>query len=160
MSRGPSKPRPWTPLRFSHRAGKAEIYGNDRYTVTREEEGDFVHLAIHSRTRAAVGAHDWRHFQRIKNELAGPEREGVELFPAESRLVDTANEYHVFVFPEGFRFPFGFSDRAVADPDAIADVPIADLEETARDYGTTPEELRTRILRKSKQRPLDREENA
>src|SRR5438034_10689879 len=30
----------------------------------------------------------WRDLQRIKNELMGPEREAVEVFPAESRLHD------------------------------------------------------------------------
>ncbi len=34
---------------------------------------------------------DWRELQRIKNELVGAETEGVELFPAESRLVDATN---------------------------------------------------------------------
>ena len=158
MKRRPSKSKPWTPLRFSHRAGETEIFGNDRYTVTRAEEGEFVHLAIHSRTRSAVGAHDWRHFQRIKNELAGPEREGVELFPAESRLVDVSNEFHIFVFPEGFRFPFGFPKRAVANGGAALSLSDEDLAETAEWYGTTPGKLRENIRRKTKQRPLGEEE--
>jgi hypothetical protein len=36
--------------------------------------------------------HDWRDLQRIKNQLVGPECEAVELYPAESRKVDTANQ--------------------------------------------------------------------
>ncbi len=60
--------------------------------------------------------HDWRDFQRIKNELVGPEAEGVELYPAESQLADSANQYHLWVFDgSGFRFPFGFNDRLVSD---------------------------------------------
>lgn len=59
--------------------------------------------------------HDWRDFQRIKNELVAPEAEAVELFPAESRLVDTANHYHLWVFPE-YRFPFGMQAREVSGP--------------------------------------------
>lgn len=52
---------------------------------------------------------DWRHRQWIKNQLLGPEVEAVELYPAESRLVDTANQYHLWAYQEpGYKFPFGF----------------------------------------------------
>jgi hypothetical protein len=51
----------------------------------------------------------WRDLQEIKNIFVGPECEAVEVFPAESRLMDTANEYHLWAHPDpGFRFPFGF----------------------------------------------------
>jgi hypothetical protein len=50
--------------------------------------------------------HDWRDLQRIKNEILGPEVECVELYPAESRLVDTANQYWLYAI-EGLRWPFG-----------------------------------------------------
>jgi hypothetical protein len=61
---------------------------------------------------------DWRHFQEIKNQLVGEECEGVELYPAESRLVDTSNKYHIWCHtdPE-FRFPVGFDYRHVEDAD-------------------------------------------
>lgn len=49
----------------------------------------------------------WSHRQRIKNELVGEEFDAIEILPAESRLVDQANIYHVFVLPEGFEIPFG-----------------------------------------------------
>jgi hypothetical protein len=39
---------------------------------------------------------DWRHKQYIKNQLAGPEEEAVEIFPAESRLIDGANQFHLW----------------------------------------------------------------
>lgn len=68
-------------------------------------------LSIKTRDKAPV--HDWRDFQRIKNELIGPEAEGVELYPAESRLVDTSNQYHLWVFDPPFRFPFGYMDRFI-----------------------------------------------
>lgn len=71
-----------------------------------------IHLSIKRRDKQHV--RDWRHMQRIKNELVGPEHEGCELYPAESRLVDTSNQYHIFVFanPE-LRLPFGFGERWV-----------------------------------------------
>jgi hypothetical protein len=152
--KGPTPPRPWQPLRFSHKAadelGGGEVYGNDRYTVTVHElvptdpetpdpggRQRMLALGIHTRTRSTVGAHDWRHFQRIKNEIAGPEREAVEIYPAESRLVDTANEYWLWVLPERERLHFGFEERAVQDK--------ADLEAAQQ---TDPQ------LKKARQRAL------
>jgi hypothetical protein len=56
--------------------------------------------------------HDWRDLQRIKNELVGPECEAVELYPAESRLVDTANQYHLWADADPtYRFGLGFNMR-------------------------------------------------
>lgn len=54
---------------------------------------------------------DWRHFQWIKNQLCGPENEAVELYPAESRLTDSSNQYHLWVIDNPqIKFPFGFND--------------------------------------------------
>jgi hypothetical protein len=39
---------------------------------------------------------DWRDLQAIKSQLCGAEAEALQLFPAESRVVDTANQYHLF----------------------------------------------------------------
>jgi len=72
-----------------------------------------VWLSIVRRDRSAC--HDWRDLQRIKNELCGEEREAVELHPAESRLVDTNNQYHLFVLPEGVVVPLGYAERDVSD---------------------------------------------
>ena len=132
--KGPTPKREWAPMRYSHDADDVsddwqegrpvpQVWGNDRYTATvyfpPVEGGEkwLTVIGVHSRTRAATGAHDWRHMQRIKNDIAGPEREAVELFPAESRLVDTANEFWLWVLPEGEQFPFGFSERKVAGPE-------------------------------------------
>jgi hypothetical protein len=65
------------------------------------------HLSIKRRDKEAI--HDWRHLQRIKNEICGPEAEAVELYPAESRLLDGANQYHLWCVPPGYNFPFGFT---------------------------------------------------
>jgi hypothetical protein len=71
-----------------------------------------IHLSIKLRTKQPI--HDWRDLQRIKNELVGPENEGLELYPAESRLVDSANQYHMYVFEDPtFRINFGFKGRFV-----------------------------------------------
>ena len=49
----------------------------------------------------------WREKQKIKNDLFGRERVAVEIFPAESELVDDANMYHLWILPDGFKLPFG-----------------------------------------------------
>lgn len=71
------------------------------------------HLSIKRRDKEPI--HDWRDLQTIKNILCGPEREAIEIYPAESRLVDTANQYHLWVFPEGICVPMGWSIRLVSD---------------------------------------------
>lgn len=71
------------------------------------EDGS-MHLSFKRNDRAAV--RDWRHFQAIKNEVAGPEREAVEIFPPESELVDGANEYHLWIAPEGAWLQMGFAN--------------------------------------------------
>ena len=80
-----------------------ETWGNDRYTVTVHFlDGDrdgFVEITIHNHRRTTHIP--WRHLQQIKNEVLGPDREAVQLFPAEDRLVDTANEYWLYAYPVG-----------------------------------------------------------
>jgi len=80
---------------------------------------DMIHLNARRVDREAF--HDWRELQMVKNILIGPEHEAVELYPAESRLTDTANNYHLWVLasPDA-RFPFGFSGRAVWSPEDAA----------------------------------------
>jgi hypothetical protein len=93
----------------------AAAWQNDRYLVlVFERENGVTELSIRRQDRDYP--RDWRHFQRIKNEILGPEREACELFPAESRLVDGANQFHLWALPEGERFPFGYNDgRSVVD---------------------------------------------
>jgi len=100
-----------------------EIWKNSRFEVwvylrapmsvgvTDQNFPVMTHLSIKRRDKQVVRR--WRDLQRIKNEIMGPEREAVELFPSERRLVDTANQYHLFVLPEGLAWPFGYRDRMV-----------------------------------------------
>lgn len=88
------------------------IYENDIYHVEVNYAASFVHLDIRRHDRESCK--NWRELQQIKNELVGAEHEAVELFPAESRLVDTANQYHLWVHVNAdYRFPFGFPSRCV-----------------------------------------------
>jgi len=102
----------------------ASIFMNDVYQVNvsklREPfgaaMGDVIWLSIKRRDKEPI--HDWRELQAIKNALIGPEHEGFELYPAESRLVDTANQYHLYVFmDEKIRMPVGFRERMVHGPE-------------------------------------------
>ena len=62
--------------------------------------------------------HDWREFQWIKNQLAGEECEAVELYPAESRLLDPSNYYSLWCFPGIKRLKIGKNEpRRVWDSD-------------------------------------------
>jgi hypothetical protein len=52
----------------------------------------------------------------VKNELVGEECEGLQLFPAESRLVDSSNQYHLYVIEKpGLMFPVGYQERLVSE---------------------------------------------
>ncbi len=94
---------------------KCETWINDLYQVQlRHHDEGLVHLNIRRRDGAPV-IRDWRHFQLIKNQLIGEECEAVELYPAESRKVDSANKYHLYgVKDPAFRFPFGWEERDVS----------------------------------------------
>jgi hypothetical protein len=95
-----------------------EVWVNDLYQIERrvlDAERKLVHLNIRRRDGAPC-IRDWRHFQQIKNELLGPECEAVELYPAESRKVDTSNKYHLYgVADPSFRFPLGWQEREVIE---------------------------------------------
>lgn len=83
-------------------------YSNGKYAVMVRtidtEWGKVDHACIRN-----TGSTDitWREKQKIKNELFGKERVAIEVFPAESDLVDQANMYHIWVLPAGFKLPFG-----------------------------------------------------
>lgn len=92
-----------------------EYWINDLYQVQIRYFRDkgFAHLNIRRKDGKAI-MRDWRHFQWIKNQLIGAENEAVELYPAESRMVDTNNKYHLWCsLDPSFRFPFGMPKRDV-----------------------------------------------
>lgn len=120
---------PWTPFEQATtltRGGvtipipKGElIFINSRYQVNIrclnpvEPFGRILWLSIKRRDKRPI--HDWRDLQRIKNELVGPEYEAIEIYPAESRLHDTANQFHLWLFFDGYKIPIGFADRFVTE---------------------------------------------
>lgn len=100
--------------------GHAVFLSSEYQVVVRDlnpeekRRGKWWHLSIKRVDRQPI--HDWRDLQEIKNQLCGEECEGVEVYPAESRLVDTANQYHLWVcLDPNYRLPFGFSTREVSE---------------------------------------------
>ena len=136
MATLPPEVTPWTPfveVKQLHGSlsdvtafscdGGAKCFINSRYQVMQYENipmiqnPEVVLTWLSIKRRDKQSCHDWRDFQRIKNELCGDERFGLEVYPPESCLVDTANQYHVWVFPEGMQMPFGFSERLIGRGD-------------------------------------------
>ena len=102
-------------IKYTMRKAKAEYYDriktevyyvNDKYTAIMTEQENTIWLSIknHDRTTDIP----WQHKQWIKNDICGEEAEGVELFPAQSRMWNTANQYHIFVMKDKERVPVGF----------------------------------------------------
>lgn len=128
------------------------VFRNNHYQVTmRELQGDLYGKVTWLVCRRLDGEaiHDWRHLQKIKNDLCGPECEGLELYPAESRLIDESNQYHLFVMAEGKKLPFGYNERMVNDVDPPGvnkqrhfDDPPEDLNSTADGDDTKQIEVR------------------
>lgn len=103
-------------------ACECPVFRNNKYQCSVHEQDPLGegfpalwHLSIKRLDKEPI--FDWRHIQNIKNDIIGPEHEGVQLFPAESRKVDGANQYHLFVLKDDkIRFPFGFHEgRKVSD---------------------------------------------
>lgn len=102
-----------------HWRENSRCYVNNIYQVNISEVKDssgnvWEWLSIKRRDKKVI--HDWRAFQRIKNELCGESREAIEIYPPEEHLVDEANQFHLWVMPEGMVSPVGFRyGRSVSD---------------------------------------------
>lgn len=95
-----------------------------------------VHISCKRRDRQPL--HDWRVKQEIKNAIVGPDCEAVELYPAERRLVDTANQYHLWAFDDPrMDFPFGYGERLVLGPGDGPSIPGA----VQREFGIVTDEV-------------------
>lgn len=90
-------------------ADVTRVAENGVFCVLVRDAGDGItHLAF----RTASNATDitWAEKQRIKDELIGRERLAVEVFPPRSLLVDSANMFHLWVYPVGCKLPFGLRE--------------------------------------------------
>ncbi len=96
----------WIEEQVQH-IGSLQSFANNLYVVVVERQDAFHRLSIQRHDRQPC--REWRHLQQMKNQLFGPDHEAVELYPAEDRLIDTGNEYHLWVHTDpSFRFPLGF----------------------------------------------------
>ncbi len=81
----------------------AKVWVNDQYQVAIDMNPrhgfpgtKLWHLSIKRFDREPI--HDWRDLQEIKNRLCGENVEAIELYPMQDRVVDMANQYHLFAF--------------------------------------------------------------
>lgn len=98
---------PWTSfVRVHERSGK--VWQNSRYFVEVTEipvetlDVPVIHLQIEANDHRPI--HNWRDFQRIKDEILGEEEEALEIYPAKSQLVDDRNAYHLWSIPGSNNF--------------------------------------------------------
>jgi hypothetical protein len=113
------KGRILTPAQQQRLGGGARVVANNKYVViVREHEPDPTkprwHLSIRREDRKPI--RDWRDLQAIKNQVCGAEAVGFEVFPPESLLMDTSNQYHLWVYENADACPFLLRDgRFVAN---------------------------------------------
>jgi hypothetical protein len=121
---GKSQPN-WTDWRTTQGVKEHdELWVNDIYQVAvrywlheqvfKVPKGRLIQLGIASHDGTA--RHDFRDMMAIKDQLAGPECEAVELYPANSRLLDPSNYYSLLCFPDISRIRIGSNgERDVRD---------------------------------------------
>lgn len=90
------------------------------YDVSEEYNMPITHLSIKNNHNNHL-AHDWRDLQRIKNEICGEEKEAVEVYPAMSRMVDTSNQFHLWVFMDKAPITLGWEKGMVLESQEEAD---------------------------------------
>jgi len=92
-----------------YRAGNSRSANdwNRIFPDSEEEFPTFTQLSIKSLENDHY-AHDWRDLQRIKNELMGHECEALELYPSMKRIVDTSNQFHLWVIENDGQIPVGW----------------------------------------------------
>lgn len=94
--------------------GEDRVFQNDVYQVIVRPAPAYVNhqnfpglLWLSIRRRDGRPVRSWPDLQEIKNHFLGKEGEAIEVFPAESRKVDAANQFHLFG-AHNMRAPFGF----------------------------------------------------
>ncbi len=105
----------WQKLQPFHDKEMAEsdpdckCFENDLYDVTLrmfetgwalspDKKGKWAVIGISAKD--GTPRHDWREFQKIKNDLVGTNWEAIELYPDEQRLLDPSNYYMLWCAPK------------------------------------------------------------
>ncbi len=81
------------------------IFVNGRYQVNLYGWPDGVTFQLSIKRRDKEPIFDWCELQGIKNHIAGPDMMAVEVYPAESRVIDMANQYHLWIRSPRKPFP-------------------------------------------------------
>jgi hypothetical protein len=120
----------WTPFEQVDDIAGDHVFVNSRYQVNvrrckwnQGEESEVIglHLSIKRHDKDVLNSpDDWRDKMRIKNEIAGDEAEAIELYPAMSRVVDSANQYHLWCLPPNQSVPVGFDDLVTEDDSSFS----------------------------------------
>lgn len=87
---------------------KNNLYVVQFFSQYAEGIGEIEHLIIRRNDGSAICP--WRDKQRIKNEVLsdGRDRLAIEVFPPEADLINDCNCYHLWVYPLGYKLPFGY----------------------------------------------------
>jgi hypothetical protein len=104
----------WQPMKFIEMGPDPDfpeadvaLFKNNLYIAfVRKMKDGIFHISFRNMENSTDIS--WPHKQQIKNDICGREREAIEIFPAMSRIVDAANQYHLWVYPEGYIIPTGF----------------------------------------------------
>lgn len=91
----------WSPI------GLIKVVKNNLFTVQFYKQDNVDHLMVRRHDDEPIRS--WSDMQRIKNELVSTNRVGIEIYPTENDKIDRANIYHLWVMPEGFKFPFSLN---------------------------------------------------
>ncbi len=113
MSAKMRKSHKWVPLKLLAAVDPvsgSEVWGNNWYDVRVMryasgwilDNGPWIRIGISSPD--GEPRHDWRAFQRIKNQIAGPGWWAMELYPDERQLIDPSNYFLLWAAPT---LPFG-----------------------------------------------------
>jgi hypothetical protein len=110
-----------------------EVFLNDEYQVNVDRSAPHgfadmavVHLSVKRLDRGPL--QDWRDLQAIKNMLVGEAFDAIQLYPAEERVVDTCNQFHLWVLVPANpcdpppRLPLGWSVRLVTGESSLGAV--------------------------------------
>lgn len=141
-----------------------ECWTNSLYQVLvyRGEEADeMVHvpdmkgkctwLSIKLRSKAPMkGPLDWQAMQDMKNNLCGIDCDAVQIFPKREFLVNTANQYHLIVFPPEFTIPFGWKFSAVDDGSTQGSKDILRIKGAKQNFTSTTERASRKGMTKNK----------
>jgi len=74
----------------------------------------------------------WKDLQQIKNEIVSRESEAIELFPAESRCVESEGHTYLWVLHDQQQYPIGFGfNLEKLSSELVQEIPDEDEEDFA-----------------------------